>query len=167
LRVFTVEIIARAGELGNPSTPARLLSAVDGIARSGYNMRMEAVLNILAQPLYLCLFLLRKLQTTFPIVSDSFMGKRGIEVAVVGEFVGWVVLAIIVAAVIFTAMKFVLENASFGTGGSNEIFAVLGSVLSRLIVILVIYVLLSILIYAFANFAHLVLSEMEYVPPAR
>jgi hypothetical protein len=130
-------------------------------------MLMEVVLDILAQPLYLCLFILHKLQTTFSIVSDSFMGKRAVEAAVVGHLVGWVVLAIIVAAVIFVAMKYVLEDAFSGTGTLNGIFAALAGVFWRLIGILVIYAVLSVLIYAFINFTHLVLSEMDYVPPAR
>jgi len=86
-------------------------------------MIMKVILDILGQPLYLCLFILHKIQTTFPIVSDSFMGKRAIEAAAVGGLVGWVVLAIIVAAVIFVAMKYVLEDAFSGTGARRRFLA--------------------------------------------
>ena len=130
-------------------------------------MIMKVVLDILGQPLYLCLFILHKIQTTFPIVSDSFMGKRAIEAAAVGGLVGWVVLAILVAAVIYLAMKYVLEDALSGVGTRKEFFAELSSVLSRLVVMLVIYAVLSVLIYAFINFTSLISREMNYVPPAR
>jgi hypothetical protein len=128
---------------------------------------MEIALNILAQPVNLALFILRKLQTTSAIVNDGFMGRRAIEAAVVGELVCWLVLAVLVAAGIFLALKFVLEGASSGTGAANELFPALGSVLWRLMVGLVIYAVLSILLYAFVNLAHLVSNEMDYAPPAK
>lgn len=127
---------------------------------------MEAAENILAQPLYLCLFILHQLQTTFSVVNDGFMGRRPIEVAVVGHLVGWLVLAIIAATVVFWAIKYVLENAFASAGSLKDIWAGINSVLWRLIIILVIYAVLSLLVYAFANLSHMVLNEMNYVPPA-
>lgn len=124
-----------------------------------YNLPMEIILNILAQPLYLALFILRRIQTIALIVNDGFMGRRPIEIAVVGQLVGWLVLAVIIAAVIFLVLKYVLEYSLSGGG--------FGSFLWRLIVVLVLYAVLSGLVYVFANLSHMVLNEMNYVPPAR
>ncbi|MFA5113044.1 MAG: hypothetical protein WC529_01975 [Candidatus Margulisiibacteriota bacterium] len=109
---------------------------------------MKIALGILTQPLYLVLFLARKIGITAVLVGDSLLGKRPLEAVLVGSLVGWVVLAILVAVVLIAACKFVLENVASGSS------------LSRLIVILGLYVVMSILLYVFVNFTNLVLHEM-------
>jgi hypothetical protein len=128
---------------------------------------MNIALNILAGPLNICLYILYQLQATFFIVNDGFMGRRPIEVAVVGGLVGWVVLAIIVAAVVFVAIKYVLESVFSGSLSSSDILPVLSSVFWRLIAVLIIYGVLSALLYASVNYVHMVSSGMNDVPPFR
>ena len=126
---------------------------------------MVLILNILAQPLYVCFFILQKIQTTFPIVLQGLMGQRPVELALAGQLAGWVVLALLIVGVIFVALGFVLDSAFSGIHSVGEFFAVLSNVLGRLLAIALLYALLSSLTYAFLSYSHLVLGQMDYVRP--
>jgi hypothetical protein len=114
---------------------------------------MKITLDILAQPLYFCVLLWHKLLTTSSIVHKSFLGEQAIEFAKVGELVAWLFLALIVAAIVIAALKFVTGNGFFGLGSA-------GNMLTRLIILLIIYALLCALLYVFMGYSHMVLNEM-------
>jgi hypothetical protein len=114
---------------------------------------MKIVWSILDQPFFLVLYIWRELWATAALVQAGLIGERPFSVVAAGQFAGWVVAIIIVAAVVIVTARFILENATFG------------SVLSRLLVVLMLYVVLAVLFYALANFANMITHEMDYVPP--
>jgi len=126
---------------------------------------MNVALNILEQPLDLCFYVLHQLQKAYAIADASFAGRQPLGPAALGRVLqrlaGWSMLAIIMAAVVCWAIKYVLESAFSGPLTWHEFLPVLASVFWRLIAMVVIYAGLSLLLYIFLNYAHLVLSGME------
>lgn len=103
---------------------------------------MKIILTILAQPVYSVLFVWHKIQAA----------------AVIGELAGWLVLALVYAAIVFAAARFVLDDVFSGAKSANEAYTVIGNFLWRLGVILMMYVGLSVLLYAFAGLVYLLAS---------
>jgi hypothetical protein len=128
---------------------------------------MNIAMDILARPLNICLYVWHEVQINFIIVNDSLMGRRPIEFAVVGQLVQWVFLALMIALVVYVILKYVLESAFSGPLIPHDILPVLGSVFWRLVAILVIYAVLSVLLFAFTSYGHMITSGMDYVPARR
>ena len=121
--------------------------------------------NILYEPVMFCLFIFVKVQKAFLLVHKDLLFRRALDMALVGDLITWLVAALAVVAVVYLVAKFILADAAPQVGGAEEFSAMLSSVLSRLFVVLVLYMVLSVLVYIFFNAGAMVVKEMEYVPP--
>jgi hypothetical protein len=122
---------------------------------------MNIALNILAGPFNLCLHIVQRVQLLSGIVNDSFMGRRPIEMLLVGKLVWWALLAVVMAAVVYLTVKYVLENIFAEPLALKDIPMLLGGIFWRLVAVFIIYVIVSVLLYAYASYTHMVSSGMD------
>jgi len=126
-----------------------------------YNIPMNVVWSILAGPLNLCLHILQRVQLLATIVNDGLMGRRPLEVVLVGKLVWWALLALIAAAVVYLTVKYLLENVFAEPLTLKDLPMVLSGVFWRLFAVLLIYACLSFLLFAYGSYTHMISSGMD------
>lgn len=124
-------------------------------------MPVKLISAVLTQPLLWCLLIWTKIQKFSFYIYQGYVIRGSINLEMVGQLAGWIVLGVGVLMVIGLAIKFVVE------GSDKKIVAAAGNILWRLFVVLVLYVIVSALLYGFAGFAQMVLKEMDFVPRGR
>jgi hypothetical protein len=105
---------------------------------------MKTALIVLAQPVYLAIDVLRQLQTK---PSAASVG-----------------LAIMIAIIVLAGLKYVLGGLCSGGRGLEGFLARVSGLFSRLLIGLVIYAVMSVLIYGFINLGSALLHEMDNSP---
>lgn len=125
---------------------------------------MELITTILSQPVLAGLFIWLKVQKTFLLVNDGLLVRRAFNMAQLGELVTWVLIAVLVLALIYLAIRFILENALPETAGVKDYSAMLSGIVWRLGVVLVLYAFLATFLYFFSNASAMILNEMEFRP---
>jgi hypothetical protein len=124
-------------------------------------MPVKLISAVLTQPLLWCFLIWTKIQKFSFYIYQGYVIRGSINSEMVGQLAGWIVLGVGVLMVIGLAIKFVVE------GSDKKIAAVAGNILWRLFVVLILYVIVSALLYGFAGFAQMVLKEMDFVPRGR
>ena len=122
---------------------------------------INTILIILAQPLRVGFFIFHKLQAYYISIQTGLAYHREVPSFVYGKFFGWVGIALTLAALIFFAIKYVWENPFLEYTSGNQPGAKFNSVIWRLTIMLVMYVGLAILLYAYFSFSHMILHEMK------
>lgn len=122
-----------------------------------YNDPVELTSVILSQPLLFCLLIWTRIQYYSYFIYKKFELGMPIDPGTAGQLLSWIVLGIGVLTVIGLAIKFVVEGSD----------AAADNILWRFFVVLILYAVVSALLYVFGGFARMVLKEMEYIPRGR
>jgi hypothetical protein len=122
---------------------------------------LNIILTVLDQPLRVVFFVFHKLQAYFIVIYVAQARHLEVPSGAYGKFYGWVGIALTLAALIFFSIKYVWENPFLEYTSGNEPGAKLSSVIWRLVMIVVLYVVVALLLYAYFSFSHMILHEMK------
>ncbi len=120
---------------------------------------MNVLWNILGQPLVLCWFVFRHLKVaSFYVIAGLFSG-HSVTVAAGSRFLGWLFFALAILAVIFFALRYILEDALIWPIAREEIRPILGSIAGRLIAVFVVYALIAVVLYGFSSLSSMIVKD--------
>ncbi len=130
---------------------------------------MNVLWNILGLPFAYIYIVFRHLKVASFYVLGGLFSGHSVSVGAGSRFLGWLLFGLVILAVLFFVLGYILEEALEWPIAKEEIRPIMGSVFGRLTAVLFVYLAVALVLYGFSNLSSMIskdtkLPQRHFIP---